>query len=51
MVLNNNDQARIRDYLLGRLSDEEEEKIEERLMVEDELFEELEISKGEILEE
>src|SRR6185369_635446 len=51
MVLNNIDQARIRDYLLGRLSDEEEEKLEERLMVDDELFEELEISKGEIVEE
>jgi hypothetical protein len=51
MALNNNDQARIREYLLGRLSDEEEEKIEERLMVDDEFFEELEISKGEILDE
>jgi len=51
MALNNHDQARIREYLLGRLSDEEEEKIEERLMVDDDLFEELEISKGELLEE
>jgi hypothetical protein len=51
MALNNNDQARIREYLLGRLGDEEQEKIEERLMVDDELFEELEISKGELIEE
>ena len=51
MALNNHDQARIREYLLGRLSDEEEEKIEERLMVDDDLFEELEISKGELIEE
>ena len=51
MVLNNHDQARIREYLLGRLSDEEQEKIEERLMVDDDLFEELEISKGELIEE
>ena len=51
MALNNNDQARIREYLLGRLSDEEEQKVEERLMVDDEFFEELEISKGEILDE
>jgi hypothetical protein len=51
MALNNNDQARVREYLLGRLSHEEEEKIEERLMVDDEFFEVLEISKGEILEE
>ena len=45
MALNEHDQARIRDYLLGHLSDEEQEKIEERLMTEDALFEELEISK------
>jgi hypothetical protein len=51
MALNNHDQARIREYLLGRLSDEEEEKIQERLMVDDDLFEELEISKGELIEE
>ena len=51
MALNNNDQARIREYLLGRLSDEEQEKIEEQLMVNDDLFEELEISKCELIEE
>ena len=51
MALNNHDEARIRDYLLGHLSDEEQEKIEERLMTEDDLFEELEISKGELIEE
>ena len=44
-------QAKVRDYLLGHLSDEEQEKIEERLMTEDNLFEELEISKGELIEE
>lgn len=51
MALNDHDQARIRDYLLGHLTDEEQEKIEERLMTEDDLFEELEISKGELIEE
>lgn len=51
MALNDHDQARIRDYLLGHLSDEEQEKIEERLMTEDDLFDELEISKGELIEE
>jgi methionine-rich copper-binding protein CopC len=51
MALNNHDQARIRDYLLGHLNDEELTKLEERLMVEDDLFEELEISKGELIEE
>ena len=51
MALSNHDQARIREYLLGQLSDEEQQQIEERLMVEDDLFEELEISKGELIEE
>jgi hypothetical protein len=51
MALNDHDQARMRDYLLGHLSDEEQEKIEERLMTEDDLFEELEISKGELIDE
>ena len=51
MALNDHDQARIRDYLLGHLSNEEQEKIEERLMTEDDLFEELEISKDELIEE
>jgi len=51
MALNEHDQARIRAYLLGKLSDDERDKIEERLMVEDALFEELEILKGELVEE
>lgn len=51
MALTKNDETRIRDYLLGHLSDEEQQKIEERLMADDELFEELEISKGELIEE
>lgn len=51
MALNNNDQTRIRDYLLGKLREDEQQKIEERLMVEDDLFQELEISKDELVEE
>ena len=51
MALNDQDQARVREYLLGRLSDDDQQEIEERLMVEDQLFEELEISKGELIEE
>ena len=51
MALNNNDQPRIREFLLGRLTDDEQQKLEERLMVEEELFEEFEISKGELVEE
>ena len=51
MASTDHDQLRIRDYLLGHLSDEEQQKIEERLMIEDELFDELEVSKGELIEE
>lgn len=51
MATTNHDQARIRDYLLGHLSDDEQQKIEERLMTEDDLFDELEVSKGELIEE
>jgi len=51
MTLTNKDQIKVRDYLLGYLSDDAQEKIEERLMTDDELFEELEISKNELIEE
>src|SRR5215213_10103739 len=51
MALTNHDQAKIRQYLLGHLSDEEQQEIEKRLMIEDDLFEELEISKGEVIED
>ena len=51
MALNDNDQTRIREFLLGRLSDDEQQKLEERLLVDDDLFQELEISKGELVEE
>jgi len=51
MALNNNDQARIRDYLLGKLSEDDQRIIEERLMTEDDLFQELEISKSELVED
>lgn len=51
MALSNHDQARIREYLLGRLNEDDQQKLEERLMIEDALFEELEISKSELIEE
>ena len=51
MVLNKSDQTRIREYLLGKLSDEEQQKLEERLITEDDLFQEFEISKDELVEE
>lgn len=51
MALNNHDPGQIREYLLGKLDDQEQQKIEERLMVEDELFDEFEISKDEVIQE
>jgi len=51
MALSNHDHSNIRDYLLGKLSHEVQQATEERLMVDDELFKELEISKGELIEE
>ncbi|HET6891758.1 MAG TPA: hypothetical protein VFH31_11700 [Pyrinomonadaceae bacterium] len=51
MELNNVDQESIRRYLLGPLTADEQQKIEERLMTEDDFFEELEISKDEVLED
>jgi hypothetical protein len=51
MALSERDQANLRNYLLGHLSHEEQEKVEERLMIDDDLFQEFEISKGELIEE
>jgi anti-sigma-K factor RskA len=51
MALANSDQERIRRYLLGQLNDEDLQTIEERLMTENDLFQELEVSKDEIIEE
>lgn len=51
MAVSDRDHTRIREYLLGHLNDEELEKLEERLVLEDDLSEELEISKGELTEQ
>lgn len=51
MALSNQDQVQVRGYLLGKLSPEEQQKMEERLMVEDELFDEFEVSKDELIED
>ena len=51
MALTTEDRHRIREYLLGQLSDDKQQVLEERLMVEDDFFEEFEISKGELVEE
>ncbi|HKR13958.1 MAG TPA: hypothetical protein VJT15_17980 [Pyrinomonadaceae bacterium] len=51
MALSTNDQGLIKEYLLGQLDDDEQQKIEERLMVEDDFFDEFEASKGELVEQ
>lgn len=51
MAISTNDQDIIKDYLLGRLADDEQQKIEERLMVEDDFFDEFEASKDELVEQ
>lgn len=51
MSLSNHDQETARQYLLGQLTDDEQQRIEERLLTEDEFFEELEITKDELVEE
>lgn len=51
MALSKNDQITVRGYLLGHLSEGEQEKLEERLISDDEFFDELEISKEELIEE
>lgn len=51
MALSTNDHDIISDYLLGRLTDDEQQNVEERLMVEDELFAEFEASKSELVEQ
>ena len=51
MALSAHDQSRIREYLLGHLSHEEQVHLEERLIVDDDLSQELEISKAELIEE
>ena len=51
MALSANDQDIIKDYLLGRLALDEQQNVEERLMVEDDLFDEFEVSKNELVEQ
>jgi anti-sigma factor RsiW len=51
MAISKRDQTQIREYLLGKLSEDEQQRIEERLVVEDELFDEFEVSKDELVEE
>lgn len=51
MTISTDDQEIIREYLLGRLAQDEQQKLEERLMLEDDLFDEFEVSKGELVEQ
>lgn len=51
MALSTHDRSKIREYLLGHLNDEELEQLEERLIVDDDFGEEVQISQGEIIEE
>lgn len=46
-----NHQSVIRQYLLGQLTDHEQETVEQRLVIEDDLFEELEVVKDELVDE
>jgi hypothetical protein len=51
MSLNRNDVILIRQYLLGQLAEEEQQAIEQRLLTEDALFAELEVTEGELFDE
>ncbi len=51
MTLNRNDLIMIRQYLLGQLEEGQQQAIEQRLLTEDALFEELEVSEGELFDE
>jgi hypothetical protein len=51
MALNHNDLNTIRQYLLGQLAEVEQQEIEQRLLVEDDLFQELEMVEDELVDE
>jgi hypothetical protein len=51
MTLNRNDLITIRQYLLGQLAEEQQQVVEQRLLTEDDLFEELEVVEGELSDE
>ena len=51
MALKENDQNEIRQYLLGQLSDEQQQAMERRFVVEDDIFEELEASETQLIDE
>jgi hypothetical protein len=51
MARNYDDQGLIRRYLLNQLTAEEQERIEQRLLTENEVFEELEIAEDELIDD
>lgn len=51
MSLNRNDLILIRQYLLGQLAEEQQQAIEQRLLTEDDVFEELEVTEDELFDE
>jgi hypothetical protein len=51
MSSNSDVQTTIRRYLLGHLKDDQRETVERRLLTDDDFFQELEITKNEVIEE
>src|ERR1044071_294728 len=51
MALSEHDHEITRRYLLGQLTDAEEQKLEERLLVEDDFLQEVELTKDELAQE
>ena len=51
MALTRNDLITIRQYLLGQLGEEGQQDIEQRLLREDDLFQELEIAEDELVDD
>ena len=51
MALSEHDHDITRRYLLGQLTDDEEQKLEERLLSEDDLYREVELTKDELAQE
>ena len=51
MALGEHDHDMTRRYLLGQLTDDEERQLEERLLSEDDLFQEVELTKDELAQE
>ena len=51
MSINSPEQHQLRNYLLGRLDDDGEEQVEQRLLSDNEFFEELELIESELLDQ